>query len=262
MESDHKICCIKGCEKQSHALGLCTKHWRRNKLYGSPVAMVKHTGMFRGKTQLERFKMQYRILASGCWEWVGGKDQDGYGSFRGEHLGQRFMRAHRWSFAYHNNTAIPAGMHVCHKCDNPSCVNPEHLWLGTGLQNQQDKWSKGRGGMLRGELAPRAVLTEKQVIEILADPRASSRIAADYGVAAGTVTSIKKRESWAHLTGVASVKHKRISPRKGVSDKITPDIVLEIRASDEAGKLLAERYGITAQTVCDIRKRRSWAHVI
>lgn len=261
LDLDFSVCCIKGCEKPSLALGLCSKHWRRNKLYGSPVAIKKHSGMFIGKTQLERFDMQVKKHEIGCWEWVGGKDKDGYGSFMSEHLGQRFQRAHRWSYAYHNNTTIPDGMSVCHSCDNPSCVNPDHLWLGSTKENQQDKWSKGRGGMLRGELLPQAILTEDQVRLILIDPRPSSRIAADYGVSAQTISSIKNRDSWSHINDIQPVKAKRISPRKGVSDKITPEIVKDIRSGKLTGKEYSEKYGITQQTVCDIRKRRSWSHI-
>ncbi len=261
MEFDFSICCIKGCDKESVALGLCSKHWRRNKLYGSPVAVKKHSGMFIGKTQLERFQMQYKVSQSGCWEWVGGKDKDGYGTFKSHHLEQKFMRAHRWSYAYHNNTTIQQWANICHKCDNPSCVNPDHLWIGTVKENQRDKWDKGRANISTGERLPQSILTEAQVRNILIDPRPNSRIAADYGVASQTIASIKNKDSWQHITDVDPVKAKRVSPRKGVSDKITPEIVRDIRSGKETGKQLAEKYGITQQTVCDIRKRRSWAHI-
>lgn len=217
--------------------------------------------MFSGKPPEYRFKMQYKVAKNGCWEWIGGKDPDGYGTFRGEHLGQSFKRAHRWSWAYHNNQKVPAGASVCHSCDNPACVNPEHLWVGSTLENQRDKWAKGRGGIPFGENASRAKLTEEQARAILVDPRPNSRVAADYGVAASTVGDIKGRGSWRSIGDVEPVKAKRVSPRKGVSDKITPDIVREIRTSPEAGKALAKKFGITPQTVCDIRKRRSWAHI-
>lgn len=254
-------CCIKGCDAKPLALGLCSKHWRRNKLYGSPVALQKHSGMFLGLSAEDRFKMQHRVSNSGCWEWTGGKDQDGYGTFRGEVLGQMFKRAHRWSFAFHNNQEIPKGSSVCHSCDNPSCVNPAHLWLGSTLENQQDKWRKGRGGMPKMEDSQNAKITNEQALAILADPRPHSRIAADYGLSASTVSSLKNRDSWRGLGDVEVVKHKRVSPRKGVSDKITPEIVREIRGSEQTGKALADKFDITQQTVCDIRKRRSWAHI-
>ena len=254
-------CCIKGCNEKPVALGLCNKHWRRNKLYGSPVALKKHSGMFQGLSPEERFKMQYRESSSGCWEWTGGKDKDGYGTFIGRHQGQLFKRAHRWSFAFHNDQTIPKGSSVCHSCDNPSCVNPAHLWLGSTKENQQDKWKKGRGGIRKGEDSQHAKITNDQALAIISDPRPYARIAADYGISSGTVGDIKSRKSWASLGDVEVVKHKRVSPRKGVSDKITPDIVREIRGSEQTGKALADKFCISPQTVCDIRKRISWAHI-
>lgn len=261
MDLDHKICCIKGCDLPSLALGLCNKHWRRNKAYGSPVAMQKHSGMFIGKPVEERFRLQLKKQEGGCWEWVSGKDADGYGLFHGEVAGVLYKRAHRWSWAFHNQKAIPALGNVCHQCDNPSCVNPAHLWLGTALENQQDKHRKGRARAPFGEAIPWAKLKESQVLEILSDPRPGSRIAAEYGISSRTVSDIKRRKSWGHLDAPPATKHQRVSPKKGQSDKITPEIVRDIRASPLTGKELAAKYSISPQQVCGIRKRRSWAHI-
>lgn len=74
-----------------------------------------------------------------CWEWQAGKDSNGYGLFR--HYDEQ--RAHRiaYQLIYEN---IDHNIFVCHKCDNPSCVNPDHLWLGTPKDNNDDKKKKGR----------------------------------------------------------------------------------------------------------------------
>lgn len=76
-----------------------------------------------------------------CWEYQGGKNNIGYGLIRDE---KRMRTTHRVSYEEHNNVSIPPGMCVCHKCDNPCCVNPDHLWLGTRLQNTRDMLAKGR----------------------------------------------------------------------------------------------------------------------
>ena len=259
---DFSVCCIKGCDEPSVALGLCNLHWRRNKRYGSPVATKNHAGLFLGKSAPERFAMQHKAHESGCWIWTSSTDQDGYGAFVGEAAGQMFRRAHRWSWAHHNNQRVPLGAHICHTCDNPRCVNPAHLFLGDPLANMRDKVAKGRLRVADGEKNGHAKLTEAQARAILADPRPHAAIAADYGVKSSTISSIKQRVSWQHIEDVeVAPPPPRISPRKGKSDRITPEIVRAIRAANEPLKALAERHGVSVQTVCDIRKRRSWTHV-
>lgn len=76
-----------------------------------------------------------------CWVWRGGRYSRGYGRF---FLAGKSARAHRIAWQLANGEAVPAGMIVCHSCDNPPCVNPSHLWLGTGTDNYADMVQKGR----------------------------------------------------------------------------------------------------------------------
>lgn len=89
-----------------------------------------------------RFNQLYKIdETTDCWIWQGGRNNIGYGFIRD---GDRMRTAHRVSYEIHNNQTIPKYMCVCHTCDNPLCVNPDHLWLGTRRQNFDDMVNKGR----------------------------------------------------------------------------------------------------------------------
>jgi len=129
--------------------------------------------------------------ATGCWEWLRSRQWQGYGrvNFRGEQ-----WLAHRVSYILHNHFEIPPGLIVMHSCDNPACVNPAHLSLGTLSDNSKDMAAKGRSGL------PPSKLTPEEVLIIRADDRARRIIAAEYGVCKSTVDHIKSGRSW---TGVA-----------------------------------------------------------
>lgn len=152
------------------------------------------------KTDEERF-WERIIKTESCWLWTGHKVRKGYGgvSFRGKD-----MRAHRVSWIIHNGE-IPDGLHVCHKCDNPACVNPDHLWLGTNHENRLDSMRKGRthGGRFLGVLHPSHKLTEEDVLEIRflysSGSYQQQLLGLMFGVDFTTIGDIVRLKSWKHL---------------------------------------------------------------
>ncbi len=91
-----------------------------------------------------------------CWYWMAGRDKDGYGKFKFQ---GKFQSAHRMAWIFRHGE-IPAGLHVLHKCDEPSCVSPSHLFLGTNQENMDDRTAKDR--LPRGHNHPNAKLTDEQ----------------------------------------------------------------------------------------------------
>jgi len=145
----------------------------------------------------ERFWRQVQ-LGGNCWVFTGKISPDGYGVFYSKKNGQVTWRAHRFSWMIHNG-AIPDGMHVCHTCDNPWCVNPDHLWLGTAHDNALDRESKGRGATV-GARNANAKLTEAQVIEILRSDGTTLALGEKYGVHPTAISNIRSGKRWKNIT--------------------------------------------------------------
>ena len=143
--------------------------------------------------------VQCRILAvsrpaeNGCRNWLGRKSLDGRGKLN---FNQKTFSAPRLAFEAWCGP-IPAGKCVCHTCDNPSCVNPDHLFLGTDADNAADKIAKGR--QPRGVEIPTAKLTERLVKEIRASSEPSRALARKYCVDHKTLRQVRARRTWRHV---------------------------------------------------------------
>lgn len=146
----------------------------------------------------DRFLSKVDKISSpvGCWLWIGFKDKDGYGKF----FFSNEQYAHRVSYLIHIGE-IPEGFLVCHNCpggDNPTCVNPDHLWLGTDSDNLDDMTRKGRRAV--GEQHGRSKLSSIDMAELrdlYSTGIVTQQILADYfGISQPQVSSIVRGSEW------------------------------------------------------------------
>jgi hypothetical protein len=132
---------------------------------------------------------------SGCILWMAKVTPSGHGMLAWHRQGRM---AHRLAWTVHKGP-IPEGICVCHKCDVPSCINVDHLFLGSTQDNTADKMRKGRHRSPKGSDHGRSKLTNEQVIAIREDPRDMGRIAWEYGVSVASISLIRRRRIWKHL---------------------------------------------------------------
>lgn len=193
-------CSVDDCDRPAHGAGMCIKHWRYWRRHGRPEPL----------SDQERF-WSHVDKSGDCWVWTAGRSPFGYGQFSRDH---HPVAAHRasWEFA---NGPIPDGLFVLHHCDNPPCVRPDHLYLGTQKDNIRDAIERNRkayGERCYTELRPRGEthgmrkLTEAQVREIRKRHQSGSRgsnsstaLAREFGVTRITIQMIARGQTWSHI---------------------------------------------------------------
>ena len=135
-----------------------------------------------------------------CWEWTGVISRSGYGQVRFAFISNSRIpqSTHRiaWQLV---NGPIPDGMDLCHTCDNRRCVRPDHLFLGTDLDNARDRDAKGRTARLAGARNARAKLTEQDVRSIRGSDSATKALARRFSVSPRLIRKIRARELWRHV---------------------------------------------------------------
>lgn len=145
-------------------------------------------------SDIGRFMAKVSKDESGCWIWTGAMRKSGYGAFG---FGRATDYAHRASFRLFVGE-IGEGLYVCHKCDNPKCVNPDHLFVGTAKDNMRDASEKGRvrlpkkEQMLRAENQPMSKLKNFQVLEIRSSTETNIALAKRYGVSDATISLARR----------------------------------------------------------------------
>ena len=140
----------------------------------------------------DRFWSKVLKRPGGCWEWTAARTHNGYGRFT---LDRTSLRAHRVSY-WLSNGPIPDGLLICHHCDNPGCVRPEHLFAATQKQNVRDAITKGR--MAYGERHPRGRLNEVavRVIRYFRGKKTQEELARAFGVSQPMISWVQRGICW------------------------------------------------------------------
>lgn len=205
-----------------------------------------------------------------CWEWTGARHPKGYGHVS---VGGSTQRAARVCFELVNG-AIPDGLHVLHTCDNPPCINPSHLYVGTNSDNVADRDAKGRAAVgdrngrrtmpdrtARGETHGWTTLTEAQVLAIIDEYNAGGvfmkDIGAKYGVSERTVCGIINGTSWTYLN-TKKVPRRRRGGRERLTEDQVRSICSEYASGGVSYRELGEKYGIAEKHLGRIVRGQVW----
>lgn len=143
-----------------------------------------------------------RSIDNECWIWTGNKNNKGYGFISwGQGIEKKKQVVSRIAYTIWKGE-IPEGLMVCHSCDNRSCFNPDHLWIGTQFDNMQDCVKKGRGVDNSGSKSGMSKLNENQVLEIRrlrSEGQTLKKIAEKFDVTDANINEICKRHTWSHI---------------------------------------------------------------
>jgi transposase len=170
---------------------------RHKHLNLTPIPVRHSESVKRQRPMIEKLNERSKLnTETGCIEWTACKTKAGYGQLS---VDRKMMFTHRLSYEA-NIGPIPEGLHVLHSCDNPCCINPDHLRVGTPADNAQDKIDRGR--ILLGEKHGGAKITENDVIEILRLNEfgvSKKDLARAFGVSASSISLIVKGINWKHI---------------------------------------------------------------
>lgn len=194
-----------------------------------------------------------------CWEWVGPLNLHGYGQLK---YRNRMYQAHRLAWEL-TNGPIPDNLFVCHKCDNPVCCRPDHLFLGTHADNMADMVAKGRARKGSDVYVSKLEEIDIPIIrELHAQGAKVPSIARKYNVKSNAIRRIIEGKTWKHIVSDVGIT---VLPDEECRYGMTETLVANIRADFATGMLsynqLAKKYNISLGTIHDVVKRRTWKHI-
>jgi len=152
-----------------------------------------------------RFIKYVNFTNDGCWEWTGAKNDNGYGVIGRGRRGGGIIKAHRLSYEIFHADELSPEQVICHRCDNPACVNPAHLFIGTQAENLKDMREKRRGSkppVFKGTDNHKAKLNEekvRRVFKLRQDGLSTYRIAEEFGVSRPAICQVLNRNTWRHV---------------------------------------------------------------
>lgn len=219
---------------------------------------------WKDESVIKRFWSKVQVSSQNeCWYWRGGVFATGYGQFTINRGGKRkTLRAHRVAWSIDNEVAIPKGLVCAHSCDQPLCVNPNHLRITSQAKNVREAVERGRIVRRNG---PRRKLSEAQVAEIKAlyGELTQQELADRYGVSIYAISCIIRGKTWKHVLG-GSTSSEEARLRRKRARKLTAEDVRMIRALYAQGmtqRELAERFGVGQTTISAVVRGASWAHL-
>lgn len=194
---------------------------------------------------------------TGCWLWMKSRRKGGYGRMK---INGKDEVASRVAWILFIGP-IPEEIEILHRCDNPPCANPSHLFLGTEKDNKQDSVNKGRhaygernggGGKLTGE----------DVKTIKEDHRPYKEISMHFGVSLCMIQGIKSGRLWKNVTGPIIKGMNHIKGSRHHESKLTEEIVSDIKQDIRSNKEISRNYSVAISTVACIKAGTTWKHVL
>lgn len=194
-------CSIENCDREASARGWCKRHYEIWRRHGDPEHQTRafHGRGRNGESITERLQRKSKPASDGCREWTGWCDDGGYGRVS---IDRTMRPAHVIAWEQANSRKVPDGLVVRHTCDNPPCIEPTHLVLGSQAQNVADMFERGRADRT-GERNNAAKLTAESVQAIRAKHavgQSVNSLSRDYGVSVSQVKNIVTNKQWKEVS--------------------------------------------------------------